>query len=275
MTRPSEEIEREVEAARGDLDRTVDALKDKMSPGQLIDELTRGLKGGSGGEMLNTLGVQARENPMALAMIGAGVAWLMMGRSDGGGSTEPSPYRTPDSASFAPAPQPNDAGGLNATAGRLGEKVSDAVGAAKDGLTDKAEHAVDSLHQIGGKATAAGQDVARSFEAMLQKEPLIVGALGLAVGVALGAALPATGAEDRTFGAARDDLLKAGEAKVAEAAQALKASGVAAIDAVKAEAEQQGLTPSQGDASLVEKADAVLRSGVQAARDELNGDRQA
>ena len=41
MTKTSAEIELEVEATRGNLDRTVEALKGKMSPGQLVDEVGR------------------------------------------------------------------------------------------------------------------------------------------------------------------------------------------------------------------------------------------
>lgn len=80
MTRSSEEIEREVEATRGELDRTVEALKDRMSAGQIIDELMGSMKGSGTSEMVSNLGRQARDNPLPLALIGAGVAWLMFGK---------------------------------------------------------------------------------------------------------------------------------------------------------------------------------------------------
>ncbi|MDO9245098.1 MAG: DUF3618 domain-containing protein, partial [Phenylobacterium sp.] len=80
MTRSSAEIEREVEQTRGEIDRTVEALKDKMTPGQLIDELTQSLKGTGATDMVGTLGAQVKENPLALAMVGAGMAWLMIGK---------------------------------------------------------------------------------------------------------------------------------------------------------------------------------------------------
>lgn len=80
MTRSSEEIEREVEATRGELDRTVEALKDRMSAGQIIDELMGSLKGTGASEMASNLGRQARDNPLPLALVGAGIAWLMFGK---------------------------------------------------------------------------------------------------------------------------------------------------------------------------------------------------
>jgi hypothetical protein len=275
MTRSSEDIEREVESARGDLDRTVEALKDKMTPGQLIDELSRTFKGGGAGDVMSNLGAQVRENPMALAMIGAGMAWLMMPKGDHtAGSARAQAYPT---TSPSPTSGSGWASGLDTASegggGTIASKVGDTVSGVKEAVSHTTDQAMHGLQDLGGQATAVGRKAARSFEDILQQEPLIVGALGLAVGVAIGAALPATAAEDRTLGAARDNLLQAGEDRVAAAAQGLRASGRAAYDAVKEEADRQGLTGDGGQGSLVEKAESVIRSGVEAARDELGGAR--
>ncbi|CAN7616915.1 DUF3618 domain-containing protein [Phenylobacterium sp. LjRoot164] len=280
MTRSSEDIEREVESARDDLDRTVDALKEKMSPGQMIDEISRSFKGGGAGEMMGNLGAQVRENPMALAMIGAGMAWLMMGKSthpsgDGAATAYQSGQPTPYDASPPSTGLSEAAGGVADKVGHAAASAKDALAGAasktKDALGDAADHAVAGAHGLGDQAGAAGRKAARTFEDILQQEPLIIGALGLAVGVAVGAALPSTPLEDRTFGAARDDLMKAGGDKLVAAASNLRASGEAALEAAKAEADNQGLSGEGG--SLVEKAEAVVRSSVDAAKDELGASR--
>ncbi|KQW67005.1 hypothetical protein ASE17_19705 [Phenylobacterium sp. Root77] len=267
MTRPSEDIEREVETARNDLDRTVEALKDKMTPGQLIDEISRSFKGSGAGDMMGTLGGQVRENPMAIAMIGAGMAWLMMGKSDQASNNESAgTYPANGGLGLASTSEEGSSNhGFSDAAGRVAEKAGEAASGLKEAVSGAAEHATQGLHDLGKQAGSAGRRAARSFEDVLQQEPLIVGALGLAVGVAIGAALPPTAVEDRAFGAARDKLAHAGGEKLAAAAQGLRASGEAAIEAVKSEADQQGL--SGGDRSLVEKAEAVIRSGVEAAKD--------
>ena len=69
MMKSAEEVEREVEASRGELDRTVEALKDKMTPGQIFDEATRAM-GGAGQQVMSKFVDQARENPMPLAVMG-------------------------------------------------------------------------------------------------------------------------------------------------------------------------------------------------------------
>lgn len=262
MTKSSEDIEREVEAARGDLDRTVEALKDKMSPGQLIDELTRSFKGGGAGDVMSNLGAQVRENPMALAMIGAGMAWLMTGKA---GAAAPDTL-----ARNAPAQGADASSILGGVAEKIGDQFSAAGDKAQDALGGAAHQAGQGLHELGSQAAGAGRKARSAVEDIVHREPLILGALGLAVGAALGAALPATAAEDRAFGAARDDLVEAGERKLAQSATQLRAAGAAAVDAVKEEAAQQGLA-AEGELGLVEKAEAVLRSGAAAARDELSG----
>lgn len=268
MTRPSEDIEREVETARDDLDRTVEALKDKMTPGQLIDEISRSFKGGVAGDMMGALGAQVRENPMALAMIGAGMAWLMMGR---GAQTPADPaartYQTNAGPGAATAPSETSAsGGLGAASGRFASRAGEVASDVKDAVGQAADRAVHGVQELGQQAGSAGRSAARSFEDLLAHEPLIVGALGLAAGVAIGAALPATAVEDRTFGAARDKLVDAGGETLAAAAQGLRAKGQAAYEAVKSEADQQ----AGESGSLVEKVETLVRSGVEAAKDDRN-----
>src|SRR6185436_15042391 len=73
----SADVEREVEATRGQIDQTVQALKDKMQPRELFDEATR-IMGGASNKVLTTVVEQAKENPIPIALIGAGVAWLAL-----------------------------------------------------------------------------------------------------------------------------------------------------------------------------------------------------
>jgi hypothetical protein len=45
MNTSAQDAEREVEASRARLDETVDALKDKLTPGQMFDEISRSFAG--------------------------------------------------------------------------------------------------------------------------------------------------------------------------------------------------------------------------------------
>jgi hypothetical protein len=56
---------------------------------------------------------------------------------------------------------------------------------------------------------AQGQRMLYSFQNLFEEQPLIVGALGVALGAAIGAALPRTEQEDRILGEMRDSTISA------------------------------------------------------------------
>jgi gas vesicle protein len=74
-------IERDLEHTRARLDATLDALQQKLSPGQMVDEAMTWFKSGSGAEFGRNLGGNVRDNPLPIALIGVGVAWLMVSAS--------------------------------------------------------------------------------------------------------------------------------------------------------------------------------------------------
>ena len=305
MTRSSAEIELEVEQTRGEIDRTVEALKDKMTPGQLIDELTQSLKGTGAADMFGNLGAQVKDNPLALAMVGSGMAWLMIGK----GSSQTTPGAQGglfgghgDARATSVGSQPSDpvgdyqasasslttAGGADGGAGagltsgaaHMAHQASDMAGEVagrvqqtamhlKDQVMGQAGHAKHGVQAAGGQALRTGQGMQRGFMDMLEQEPLIIGALGIAVGAALGAAMPSTAVEDRTFGPLRDKALDQGRARLGEGVSVAKDAAGAALEAVRETADEEGLLGSEESGSIIHKAQTVLRAGVDAARQEV------
>ena len=69
-----------MEATRANLEDTVEALKGKMSLGQMVDEAAGYFKDSGGSELFANLGRQMRDNPLPLALVGLGLVWLMSGR---------------------------------------------------------------------------------------------------------------------------------------------------------------------------------------------------
>ncbi len=83
IDRSTTQIEREVEAQRYEVEETLDALRNKLSAGQILDTVARSFTtaGGQGGEFLNNLGRQVKANPLPIALTGVGLAWLLMGQN--------------------------------------------------------------------------------------------------------------------------------------------------------------------------------------------------
>ncbi|MGR3455363.1 DUF3618 domain-containing protein [Pseudooceanicola sp.] len=78
--RTPDEIERDIERERAELGATVDELQDRFSADRILRELGRGLSD-HGQDIGEAVSQSVKRNPVALALTGIGLAWLMSGRS--------------------------------------------------------------------------------------------------------------------------------------------------------------------------------------------------
>jgi hypothetical protein len=74
----SAQIEREIEHDRRRIEEKIGAIQERLSPGQLIDEAIAYAKGHGGAEFASNLRSSAVANPVPVALIGIGLAWLMV-----------------------------------------------------------------------------------------------------------------------------------------------------------------------------------------------------
>jgi hypothetical protein len=81
MESQSEQLEREAEETRWQLAGTLEELRDRMTPGRVVDQVVDYTRDGPAAEFLRNLGREVRENPMPLVLIGIGIAWLMIASS--------------------------------------------------------------------------------------------------------------------------------------------------------------------------------------------------
>jgi ElaB/YqjD/DUF883 family membrane-anchored ribosome-binding protein len=79
------DIERDLERERASLASTLDALSDRVSVEHMASEALGMLKSHAG-SATTTVDRLMRENPLAVALIGAGVAWLLLGKRPGSGA---------------------------------------------------------------------------------------------------------------------------------------------------------------------------------------------
>jgi Protein of unknown function (DUF3618) len=81
MAAQSEQLERDARRTREKLTGTLEQLRARMTPGQVIDQAIDYTSNGPVAEFLRNLGREVRENPIPLVLIGIGVAWLMVASS--------------------------------------------------------------------------------------------------------------------------------------------------------------------------------------------------
>jgi hypothetical protein len=77
----AEDIRREIARTRSEMDQTVDAIGERLSPGRLVDEVWQHVRSG---EDLPALRDVIREHPVPVALMGLGLGWLAIERMTGG-----------------------------------------------------------------------------------------------------------------------------------------------------------------------------------------------
>lgn len=77
-TRSPEEIEREIERERAGLTNTLEDLQDKFSVDTIVRQISDQFRDNSG-EITRSVSDAVKRNPVALALTGVGLAWLMLG----------------------------------------------------------------------------------------------------------------------------------------------------------------------------------------------------
>ena len=83
--RSSDQIQRDIERTRAEMSETIDALEQRLSPGDLVDELWNRVKAGETG---TNIGATVRDHPVPLALMGLGLGWLAIEKATGSRTEE-------------------------------------------------------------------------------------------------------------------------------------------------------------------------------------------
>jgi hypothetical protein len=181
MARQSERLERETDAAREQLTEALDELRGRLTPGRMLDQLFDSARTSGAVEMFGNLARDMRDNPLPIAMIGASMAWLML----------------------APAIRGAAAGiaeGARAGTGDLAARAADTAGAIGDAAASaywRTSRATAGTAQRWTESVAGG-----GFITTLREQPLLLAALGLAIGAGVGAMMSSPAVVDRAEGVA-------------------------------------------------------------------------
>src|SRR5215470_15407730 len=139
----SELLEREAEARRAQLAQTFDELRARVTPGHVLDRLVDYATDSGGADFFRNLRDQTVANPLALGIVGAGLAWLMLSNGRETRRLPGAPYRRRMSAYFGDARE------------RAGNAMSDAAAGARDRVAEAAYRASEAAGSIGAGARTA------------------------------------------------------------------------------------------------------------------------
>ncbi|WP_407158463.1 DUF3618 domain-containing protein [Bradyrhizobium sp. STM 3557] len=233
-----EQLERETEQTRSQLSETLDELRASITPGRLVDQISERLSEGAPAEFTRNLKEQVVGNPLPLAIIGASLAWLMLGprvrsgtnQGRARGASGLSADGNAGSGAFS-ADRTGRADGLGATMNRATDTAKDAASRAGDSMRDaagaisqSASQAAQGVRETAGSMADAASRTASSisestrsagqrtlqtgstFLDFCREQPLLLAGLGVAVGALMGALMPATETEDRLMGETSDRM---------------------------------------------------------------------
>jgi ElaB/YqjD/DUF883 family membrane-anchored ribosome-binding protein len=248
------ELAREADIARANVSETAQSIRDKMTPGQLIDEFTSVFSGGDSSAALQHLKSQIRDNPLPLTLVGAGLAWLMLGQGSSPNGTAYAHTRSPNGILSTSSDK-----GLGTSAG---EMVTNAAGFVASTAQDAADVMREGAADLGDRVkSTAGTQALQSAQQFLQQDPLVLAALGVALGTAIGTLLPHTSLEDEQLGSTSAGIRKKAAEVLDQAVEGVKDVAAEAYETMKEEADRQGLSGTDGG-SLVEKAGKIVTATV-------------
>jgi hypothetical protein len=240
--------------------------------------------GGTQTGFVSGLNEAIRENPLAAGLIGAGLCWMLFGK-----------VKAPALGSVADAVK-GAAGAVGGAASAGGSTIASAANKAGSQVVETATHVADrardavsnlvpgqtpsivpeagemlsaGLRASGQAARRYGTTAQQTLSESLERQPLLLGAIGLAIGAGIASAFASTQFESELMGeqgsAAREKLQDFAE----ETKEFATTRAHDVLDAMKDEAQAQGLTPEAAkDAfqNLQRKAKGVAESAREAVR---------
>ncbi len=252
----NEELRREVERTRARVAADVDAITNKMSPENMKNQAKESLQraGHAAKERVvhttraagRSIVDSARENPVPLMVIGAGIGWLIYNarqnaRHHREGWREPGLYEDyePDT-SFDYEPSAKEK--LAEVRERAGERIAHA-GERMHEMRERAGERLSYARQRAGERLHHAREGAETF---MNDNPLATGAIAMALGAGVGMMLPTTQREDRVFGERRDRLVQRGRQAVSELGEVAEHTAREAARIAKQDMQQRGTDLGKG-----------------------------
>lgn len=235
-----DELRGQIEETRRGMGETLDAIQEKLSfsniSEQVKDQVSEQITGavetlkttvsdatiGKAGKFMKDIGQEikksniikiAGDNPLPLILIGFGLGLLAF-NSKKSSSSKYESYRYKENFRDAETDDSqkkqlkDKAAGISQSIGDSATAAYESVSGAADSTYRTAKGAAgDAYNKIGD----LGSQVKRQYNTHLNENPLIIGAVALAVGAVVGFAIPLTDYEEKLMGETRDNLMsKAG-----------------------------------------------------------------
>jgi ElaB/YqjD/DUF883 family membrane-anchored ribosome-binding protein len=197
--RSAADLEQRGEQIRANLDQTLDEIQRKFSSGELLDRSVEFIRD-SGTELLREAADTVKRNPVPVVLTAAGLVWLMASvarsrRDEGYGSVEHDWRRDEERWDTSAR------GRVRSAAHQVRSRARRVQGQVSDRLSGSMQNVQVRSRQVRSR-----------LDDLVQEQPVALGALALAAGALLGAALPMTEYENRWVGPVHDRTVERAKA---------------------------------------------------------------
>ena len=268
----SSEIAHEAEDARAELAHTLDQLRENLKPNHVVEEVVGNARIGAS-TIVDELYGLARQHPFPALLIGAGCA-MILGVS-GRVATQSSRHLpkvgrvrfidstlTPQPVDRGrPAGDPIVPGRSSIDMGRSTDTPSPvfAGSASTSALVSSRERS--AMTSFSRTMPKSGREATSRLAGVLHEQPLILAALGVAVGAAIGASLPGTDVEDEWLGGPSSSVRHAAEDFAREEVDELRDAASRTADNLKKAASDRGFS-GENLSGLVKDAGEQAKSAL-------------
>ncbi|GFE81798.1 hypothetical protein GCM10011487_37980 [Steroidobacter agaridevorans] len=190
--RSAADLERRGEQIRANLDQTLDEIQRKFSSGELLDRSVEFIRD-SGSELLQEAADTVRRNPVPVVLTAAGLVWLVASVARSRSGDEGYVSRDREWLRDEERWDRSARGRVRSAAHQVRSRARRVQGQVSDRLSD-------SMQTVQVRS----REVRSRLDDLVQEQPLALGALALAAGALLGAALPMTEYENRWVGPVHD-----------------------------------------------------------------------
>jgi hypothetical protein len=203
-----------------------------------------------------------KANPLPAAVVGLGLGWMFLNRpsqphtgslaSPAGPRNYANPgYSYGGNGSAPPSSEHTGVGGLaedgQQAVSRVADKAQQTASQVAGQVQGTAEYMIDQVQETGGQVVDQVQAQASRAQSFLQHQleenPLLVGAVALAIGGVLASTVPVTSREDQLMGEARDRVMGTARELTHDTMNKVGRVVDEVQSAAKTEAQNQALVP--------------------------------
>lgn len=268
--RDPEQIAKDLETIRGEMEHTLEELEAKFSPGQLVDEMITRVRGmGEGpGIFARNMGRTVRDNPVPVMLIGIGVASLLYA-----GRNPPSERTSPRVGDEAKGELRSRAERAKAKGHELKERSREIKEKGREikergrelkergrEIKERGREITHRTRELAGGAKREARQTSRRIRrgaararqrstTIVNEQPFVVAGLALAAGALLGSSVPISRREHRVMGEAKQRVEHRARHALEEGAERASRVVEAGIEAGREQAEHEwtGASQERGD----------------------------